>query len=88
MMAQELLAIVLVAACAAHAGWTLLLPAAWRRRMAQSLLRRHWPAPLQRRLQRAARPPSARGCDGCDAGSARAAPRAVQPLHWTPRRRR
>ena len=87
-MAQHLVVFMLVAACAAYVGWTLLLPAALRRRAAQMLLRRRWPAPLQRRLQRAARTPPACGCEGCDARRPRASPDAVQAVHWAPRRRR
>jgi hypothetical protein len=90
-MAQELLAFAIVALCAVYAGWTLLLPAAWRRRMARALLRRQWPAPLQQHLQRAARTPSVCGCDDCDARPNRVAPgdaKAVQTVQWAPRRRR
>ncbi len=90
-MAQDLLVGLIVATCAAYAGWTLLLPAALRRWLAQALLRRRWPEGLQRWLQAAARAPSGCACDGCDAGAARSEPgsaQTAQPVHWMPRRRR
>ena len=88
-MLQEGLVFALVGGCAAYVGWTLLLPAALRRRAAQALWRRgHWPAALQRRLQQAAQPPAGCGCDGCDAGPGRATQGVAQPVVWAPRRRR
>jgi hypothetical protein len=90
---QQWLVGLIVAACAAQVVWTLLLPAALRRRVAQALLQRRWPAAVQRRLQAAARPSPGCGCDGCDAGALRAAARVqaaptVQAVQWAPRRRR
>ena len=88
MTTQDALVFMLVGACAAYVGWTLLLPAALRRRAALALLRRRLPAPLQRRLRKAARQPSGCGCNGCDAAPARARSAAEQPVMWATRRRR
>lgn len=88
-MAQDLLVGLIVTTCAVYVGWTLLLPGALRRWMAQALLRRRWPEGVQRRLQAAARAPSGCACDGCDA--ARSEPgsaQTAQTVHWQPRRRR
>ena len=84
-MLQAWLTALIVAACAAYAGWTLLLPAALRRRLANALLRRRWPAAIQRRLQDVAKTSSGCSCDGCDAGAGK--PKDVQPVHWAPRRK-
>jgi hypothetical protein len=84
-MLQAWLTALIVVACAAYVGWTLLLPAALRRRLATALLRRRWPAAIQRRLQAAAKASSGSGCDGCGASAAK--PPAVQPVHWAPRRK-
>ncbi len=84
-MLQAWLTALIVAACAAYVGWTLLLPAALRRRLAIALLRRRWPGAIQRRLQTAAKASSGCGCDGCDTGAAK--PPDVQPVHWAPRRK-
>ena len=84
-MLQVWLTALIVAACATYVGWTLLLPAALRRRLAIALLRRRWPSGIERRLQAAAKASSGCDCDGCDAGAAK--PPDVQPVHWAPRRK-
>jgi len=67
MDAQHLLVGLIVLGSLAYAGWTLM-PAAWRRGLATRLLR--WPALRSPAwLQRAARPASGCGCEGCDAGT-------------------
>jgi hypothetical protein len=86
-MLQAWLCALIVAGCAAYVIWTLLLPAAWRRRTAQALLRRRWPLAIQSRLQVAARSPAACGCHGCDAAPGKATAPAERPVHWVPRRR-
>jgi hypothetical protein len=83
-MAQTLFTALIVACSAAYVLWTLLLPAAARRRIASACLRRHWPAWVTRRLQAQAKLPSGCGCDGCGNQPAQAAP---QPVHWAPRRK-
>jgi hypothetical protein len=87
-MLQDLLVGLIVSACAAYVGWALLLPLTLRRRLAQALLRRRWPAGVQERLQAAAQVRSGCGCEGCDASPARSETVAVQTVHWAPRRRR
>jgi hypothetical protein len=82
-MTQLLLAGLIVAACAAHVLWALLLPASWKQRAQQAL--RSSGAPER----------TATGCGGC-AGCGRAAPtrppamhvRPVQPLQRSTRRPR
>ncbi len=86
-MLQAWLCALIVAGCAAYVSWTLLLPAAWRRRTAQALLRQRWPLAIQRRLQAVAHAPAVCGCDGCDAAPNKTAAPAEQPVHWAPRRR-
>jgi hypothetical protein len=86
-MIQTWLTALIVAACAVYVTWVLLLPAALRRSLAQTLLRRRWPIAAHKYLQAAARSPTACGCDGCDAAPRKAVPPAAQPVHWSPRRR-
>ena len=71
---QQTLTLIIVAACAVYAAWTLLLPAALRRRILLALGRQ--PPPSQ-----------ACGCDGCDRHPAAAQPAQDQVVHWMPRRR-
>jgi hypothetical protein len=47
-------------------GWTLLLPMAWRRRMARTLLRRRWPSVIASRLERRAGIDPLDGCGRCE----------------------
>ena len=82
-MAQTLAVGSIVACSAAYVLWTLLLPAAARRRVARALLRRRWPAAITARLQALSQAPATCGCEGCDA---RAPQAALQPVHWAPRR--
>ena len=77
---QELIVALIVAACTGYAVWTLM-PSALRRALAQRLLRGRWPAPIARRLQRAATASAGCGCDaGCEAK--KPAPSAAQPIHF------
>ena len=84
-MWQMLLTALLVGGSAGYVLWTLLLPAAVRRRMALALLRWRWPGFVTRRLLAQTKPPSGCHCDGC---GDRPAPRPTQPVHWAPRRKR
>jgi len=87
-MMQPLLTALIVACCAAHVAWSLLLPAAMRRRIVLRLLQRHWPAAVARRLQAQTRStPGCHSCDGCGRGVPAGRPSAVQPMHGLPRRR-
>ena len=73
---QTLLSLLIVAGCAGYVLWTVLLPAAARRRVLAA-------------MGRASTAPAARGCAGCD-GCARAPSTpdpAVQVVNWRPRRR-
>ncbi|MFO6420558.1 DUF6587 family protein [Hylemonella sp. W303a] len=85
---QTVVVALIVIACSVYAAQALL-PAALRRALARWLaLWPRWPAPLARRLQRAANAPQAGcGCDGCDR-PATAAQRgaASQPIHILRRR--
>jgi hypothetical protein len=68
-MMQPLLAALIVACCAAHVAWSLLLPVAMRRRIVWLLMKRHWPTAAARRLQAQAEPtPGCHACDGCGRG--------------------
>jgi hypothetical protein len=82
--AQGLCVALLVAVCAAYAVWTLM-PSAARRACARAALRLPLPATLAAPLQRAARPGSACGCDGCDRAAAPPAAASVQTVKFHPR---
>ena len=69
---QALLTGLIVAACAGYVLWTLVLPAAARRRILQA-------------LGRQPQAPQACGCDGCD--RAEKQPPQAQVVRWMPRRR-
>jgi hypothetical protein len=84
-MSQALLTGLLVGGSAVYVLWTLLLPAAARRRFASALLRWHWPSFMTRRLQAQAKAPTGCHCDGCGDRPAKA---VAQPVHWAPRRKR
>lgn len=84
---QNIVVALIVVACFAYAVQALM-PAALRRALARWLVPwPFWPAPLARRLQRAAREPVVGcGCDGCDrpatvARGAAAAPGQPQTIH-------
>ena len=62
---QTLIVATLVLGCSLYAAWTLM-PAAARRAIATTLLRRRLPNALALRLRRAATAASGCGCDGCD----------------------
>jgi hypothetical protein len=81
MNGQAIVVAVLVAACAVYAAWTLA-PRAARRALAGALLKRAWPAPVVRFLERHAQADAGCGCDGCDAAEKRApaAPGGAQPV--------
>jgi hypothetical protein len=87
-MAQTLLTGLIVFCSALYVLWTLLLPATARRRVAQTLLRRHWSAVVAARLQAQAKADCACACKGCARGPALAQPPATQPVHWATRHRR
>ena len=89
MVFQELVVAVLVVACSAYAGWTLM-PASARRGIAVSLLKLPLPAAIVLRLRKHAVASSGCGCDGCDRSlAAKARAGAVQPLTFhRPARRR
>ena len=90
-MIQTVVAICLVVGCAFYAGWTLL-PAAARRGIAVTLLKRPLPAFAARFLQRHAEAASGCGCDGCDRNvaappTAQRPPAQGAPLVFHPRRK-
>ena len=64
-MLQTLLALLLVAGCAAYATWTLL-PAGGRRRIAKALLKRPLPGPAARFFHRHAAASAGSGCGSCE----------------------
>lgn len=77
---QELTVALIVAACTGYAAWTLM-PSALRRTLAQRLQHGPWPAPVARRLRRAATASAGCGCDaGCDLK--KPAPPAAQPIRF------
>jgi hypothetical protein len=87
---QNIVVALIVVACFAYAAQALM-PVVLRRALARRLAPwPHWPAPLARRLQRAAREPVAGcGCDGCDrpAGVAKGAVAdQARPIHIQRRR--
>ena len=87
MLAQTVLAALLVAVCTGYAVWTLL-PHAARSSIARTLLRLHWPEPLAARLQRHAEAGTGCGCDGCDRATKPAGRRPTEhriQLHRRPR---
>lgn len=80
MSAQTSLVVLIVLASAAYAAWTLM-PAVWRRALAQVLSR--WPVMARQAwVQKALRPAGAcGGCDSCDSGSTPPAPGQSKPIH-------
>lgn len=85
---QTIVVTLIVLACFAYAVQALM-PAALRRALARWLASwPHWPVPLARRLQRAARGPAAGcGCEGCASPAKTAAdPGQPQPIHIQRRR--
>ncbi|EYC52741.1 hypothetical protein AZ34_01010 [Hylemonella gracilis str. Niagara R] len=85
---QTIVVTLIVFACFAYAAQALM-PAALRRALARWLTSwPHWPAPVARRLQRAARRfESGCGCEGCDR-PAKAATAVNQPQSIHIQRRR
>lgn len=82
---QDIFVALIVAACVAYAGWTLM-PAFLRQRAASALLTWPWPETIAARLRRHAVAASGCACDGCDQGSKKtAAPSAVQSIRFHPR---
>jgi len=89
MNAQLPVVALVVAACAVYAAWALA-PRSLRRRVAEALRGRSWPAPIDRFLERHARADDGCGCDGCEVGEAKRkaapkAPGAAQPITFHPR---
>jgi hypothetical protein len=85
---QNIVVALIVMACFVYAAQALM-PVALRRMLARWLAPwPHWPAPVARRLQRAAREPMAGcGCEGCDLpAKAAAAADQPQPIHIQRRR--
>jgi hypothetical protein len=76
-MLQTLVALLLVAGCAAYATWTLL-PAGVRRGIARALLKRRLPEPAARFFRRHAAGSTGSGCGSCDRNPA-APPQAGRP---------
>jgi hypothetical protein len=87
MMLQTLLVASVVAACAAHVAWRLVLPASARSRIARKLLRAPLPEALARALRRQARALPGCGCEGCERAPQQAGKPSLQPVHWLPRKR-
>ncbi len=81
---QSILVALIVAACAVSVAWTLM-PSAARRQIALRLLAHRLPEPLAARLRRHAQAVSGCACDGCDKGTAKVAPPAVQAIRFHPR---
>ncbi len=89
---QQVAVFLVVAACSGYAAWALM-PAAWRRALAQHLLRLPQPAAFKQFLQNATR--SSAGCGGCggcdtiagDAKAARHTKPATQVLQFQPPRK-
>jgi hypothetical protein len=84
-MVQTLLTALIVTGCVVYLAWSLLLPAAARRRVAQALLRRRWPDAITRRLKSQAMTASGCHCDGCERGNT--VPPGQQTVLWVRRRR-
>jgi hypothetical protein len=80
-MLQTVLTVLVVACSALYVTWTLLLPAAARRSLAQRLLRGRWPKPVAARLQRLARE-SGGGCGGCGGCGPSTPPQDSKPIRW------
>lgn len=77
---QTLITSALAAACAFYSTW-VLMPSAWRRRLAMALRHGPWPAPVARWLELQAAPAGGCACSGCDAGGAKVpAQPAAQPV--------
>jgi hypothetical protein len=85
-MLQTLLVVVMVGACAGHAIWRLLLPAAAQSRIAHWLMRLPLPAALRRSLHEQAACPARRGCAGCDHAPSGLKPGTEQTVHWVARK--
>ena len=86
MLLQWVVVALLVAACFVYAAWSLM-PAPARRALAGALLALPLPAAMAAALRKRAAAPSGCACDGCDQGTAKAAPAAaaVQPIRFHPR---
>ncbi|MBL0729274.1 hypothetical protein [Piscinibacter sp. HJYY11] len=77
---QELIVMLIVAACTVYAAW-VLMPSSLRRGLAQRLQHWPWPAFLGKPMRRAALAPTGCGCDaGCDAKAS--PPAAAKPIHF------
>lgn len=86
MLLQTALTDLIVLLCSAYALWTLVLPAAARRRASQALLRLPLPGGVKQRLQRWTQTSAAGGCAGC-AKAAPLPPRdTAQPIRVVRRR--
>jgi hypothetical protein len=87
---QTIFVAIIVLACAAYSSWTLM-PAAWRRALASGLMRSRVLAQWSV-LQRAAKPPIAGACGGCDScgadkdGSIKKANSTESVIHFMPRK--
>ncbi|MBS0444437.1 MAG: hypothetical protein JSR59_00670 [Proteobacteria bacterium] len=65
MTLQGLFVALIVAGCCVYAAWTLM-PSAARRTLAGALSKLTLPAPVARRMAKAATASTGCGCDGCD----------------------
>jgi hypothetical protein len=87
---QTIFVAIIVLACVAYSSWTLM-PATWRRALANQLIRRHVLA-RSSVLMRAAKPALASACGGCDScGSENASnTKTLTPnesvIHFMPRK--
>ncbi len=81
---QSIVVAFIVTACTVYVAWKLM-PSAARRQIAIRLLARRLPEPLAAVLRKHAQAASGCGCDGCDKGTAKAAPPAAQAIRFHPR---
>ena len=86
-IAQDLIVVLIVGACAVYSVWKLM-PSAARRPLATAALRLPMPARLAAPLQRATQTSTGCACDGCDRALPKRAPDAAQPVVFHPRQRR
>ena len=86
-IAQNLIAALIVGACAVYALWKLM-PSAARRGLATAALRLPVPAWLAAPLHRATQASAGCACDGCDRALPKRAPDSAHPVVFHPRQRR
>ena len=84
MTLQIIVVALIVAACTSYAAWTLM-PAALRRWLAMRLLALPLPERFASTMRKHATASSGCACDGCDHGTAKKVPPAVQTIRFQPR---